>query len=144
MAMPGTGVTIAVGDGGSPETFTNIATVEGVSGAGGLSRPTVAVPDIAKEFATFIDGGKVTPAAVSLSLSWDPSETTHTTLRALLDTGAATNFRITFTDTGAEVLDFAAFLTEYSGVEVSDGERATGSITLQPNKADGTNPLSYS
>lgn len=96
----GAGITFKVGDGASVESFTAIANATNIN----ISGRTVDEIDFThlastggyREFRSgFKDAGEV-----QMTLHFDPTNTTHTNLESLLNSGNVFNFEIDFTPVG--------------------------------------------
>jgi len=133
-ALTSQGMTIAIGNGASPEVFTTIAEVKSIDGPGGQTAE-IDVTDLsstAKEFVLGLqDEGDIT-----LDMNYIPANTQHALLRTLRGTGAENNFRITFTDSPATTWTFGARVKGFSISNAVDSVtglsvtlRVTGSIT---------------
>lgn len=124
----GYGTTFAVGDGGGPEVFTDLAEVTNVTGPA-VTRETVDAthmgsPNRYREFiAGLIDGGEVT-----VDMNYVPGGATEILLNACLEQVAARNYRITAPNT--EVLAFSGFCTAKSAAIPLD-DKMTLSATFK-------------
>ena len=111
-ALTSQGMTIAIGNGASPEVFATINEVKSIDGPGGQTNE-IDVTDLnstAKEFILGLqDEGDIT-----LDMNYLPSDTQHALLRTLRGTGATNNYRITFTDSPATTWTFAALVKGFS------------------------------
>jgi len=134
-AMSGFGTKLKMGDGASPEVFTEIAEVSNVSGPG-ISLDTIDVthdasPGGYKEYAAgLLDGGEI-----KLELNFLPAEATQAGLLATLGSRAAKNFKLVFPDTPATTWSFAAFVTNFEPSAPADGKLGASArlkITGQP------------
>lgn len=128
-AIDAQGIVIAIGDGATPtEAFTTIPEVKSFSGPGG-SASVIDVTDLqsaAKEKRMGLqDEGQLT-----LSINYIPDNAVHQGLRTDRANQTKRNFRMTFTDTGATVWDFAAFVTGFSVSGGVDGV-VEASVTLE-------------
>ncbi|MGE0294966.1 MAG: phage tail tube protein [Hyphomonadaceae bacterium] len=127
-ALESQGMTIARGDGGSPEAFTTIPEVRSISGPDG-SANEIDVTDLsssAKEFRMGLqDEGNIT-----LDMMFIPGNTVHAGLRSDRANRTLRNFRLTFTDSPATVWSFAAYV---QGLSVSNEVDSTtnASVTLR-------------
>jgi len=127
-ALVSQGMTIAIGDGASPEVFTTITDVTDIAGPDGSASEidTTDLSSTAREYRLGLtDNGNVT-----LTVNFKPQDTQHALLRTKSISGAETNFRITFTDSPATTWTFAAFV---KGVPISNSVDGvtTASITLR-------------
>jgi predicted secreted protein len=128
-AIDAQGIVIAIGDGETPtEAFTTIPEVKSFSGPGG-SASVIDVTDLqsdAKEKRMGLqDEGQLT-----LSINYIPDNAVHQGLRTDRANQTKRNFRMTFTDTGATVWDFSAFVTGFSVSGGVDGV-VEASVTLE-------------
>lgn len=129
------GVTIAWGDGASPEVFTVIANVTAYGGPN-KENPEIDVTDLsstAKEFvAGLVDNGEVT-----LSLNFDPDQATHEQLLDDLDARTIRNFQVSWSDASPDIeWTFPAFVKSFNpsaGVDAALSAevtlRVTGAVT---------------
>ena len=128
-ARIGYGVAFAIGDGGDPETFTDVAEVTSVTPPS-LSMDTVAATHTDSEegwreyIAGLLDAGEVT-----IELNFVPGGASTTALLTKLSSRAAGNFRITFPDLTA--WEFAGFCTGFEpAAPVEDKMSATATFKL--------------
>lgn len=133
-AIEAQGIVIARGDGATPEVFTTIPGVKSFSGPGG-SASVIDVTDLqstGKEKRMGLqDEGQIT-----LDINYTPDNAVHQALRSDRAARTLRNFKLTFTDDGNTVWDFAAFVTGFTvqgGVDAVVGASVTleisGSIT---------------
>jgi hypothetical protein len=101
-------------------TFTTVAQRVSITGPGSEmgTAETTTLDSTAKTYRpTILDNGEI-----SGSLFYDPQDTTHLALYALLQAvpPAAAAFKLKFTDAGATVFSFTAILTKFetNGIEV--------------------------
>src|SRR5574343_846825 len=127
-ALESQGMTIARGDGASPEVFTIIPEVKCISGPDGSANEIV-VTDLsssAKEFRMGLqDEGNIT-----LDMMFIPGNTVHAGLRSDRANRTLRNFKLTFTDSPATIWSFAAY---GQGLSVSNEVDSTtnASVTLR-------------
>lgn len=111
-ALASQGMTLAVGDGASPEVFTTISEVKSIDGPGGQASE-IDVTDLsstAKEKRTGLhDEGDVT-----CEINYIPANTQHAQLRSDKSAGTARNYRITFTDSPATTWTFSGYVKGFS------------------------------
>lgn len=132
-AIRSQGAVIALGDGASPEVFTDIANVTSISG------PTLAASDIevtdlssaAKEFLQGLED----PSVVTLTCYYASANTQHQTMRDRVGSNTADNYRITLSD--ASTISFSARVNEFSldlGVDAAVGMslslKISGAVTF--------------
>jgi len=133
-ALTSQGMTIAVGNGASPEVFTTIAEVKSIDGPGGQSNE-IDVTDLsstAKEYVLGLqDEGDIT-----LDMNYIPSNVQHAQLRSDRAAGTQRNYRISFTDSPVTTWTFAARVKGFSISNAVDNVtglsvvlRVSGSIT---------------
>lgn len=124
---------LMIGNGGGPETFTEMAYVSNISGPSlALDTEDVTTHDQASAFeevvATILRTGDVT-----LDLFYDPDEGTHDAATGLLDDyekKTKRNFQIRFPSTGKVQWSFAAYVTGFNpGAPV--GGALTASVSLK-------------
>ena len=129
-AIPTQGVTIARGDGASPEVFTLIAEITDFDGPGG-ERPDIDVSSLdstSREYlAGLNDGGDFT-----CTMNMLPVDAQQVAIRDVdqFESGTARNFRITLTDAGATTITFAAFVKQYR-VSGSVDDRVIANVTMR-------------
>lgn len=133
-ALDAQGVVLKIGDGASPEVFTEIQEVKSIAGPGG-SAADIDVTDLSstgKEFKV----GLMDEGEVSFDIHYIPSETTHASLRTARAARTLKNFQIVFTDTPATTWTFAAYVKGFQMSSAVDQVitatvtlRVTGSIT---------------
>lgn len=96
-AVESQGVVVAVTDGGSPSSFSTINNVTDFSGPGGQAS-VIDVSNLAsvrrEKLMGLPDEGQFT-----LTLNWDPDDTTHQALRTYRNNRTRVEFKITLTDT---------------------------------------------
>ena len=124
---------LMVGNGGGPETFTEVAHVSNISGPSlALDTEDVTTHDQANAFeqvvATILRTGDIT-----LDIFYDPDEGTHDAATGLLDDyekKTLRNFQIRFPSTGKVQWAFAAYVTGFTpGAPV--GGALTASVSLK-------------
>lgn len=100
------------GDGGGPETFTNIGQVVGFTGPDGEAADidTTDLDSVAKEF----EVGLPEEGNISMNINIDPANAEHSGLRTDRDAGTLRNFQIVLPDAGTTTLSFAAYVKSYS------------------------------
>jgi len=127
------GIALKQGDGGSPESFTDIAQVVNLGGPSLKLDPL----DVTNHGSTsgwreFI-GGLLDAGEVTLELNYDPAEGTHDATTGLIaDMTARTvrNFQLVFPDSGSTLWSFAALVTGFEIGAPVDG-KLTASATLK-------------
>ena len=124
---------LMVGNGGGPETFTEVAYVSNISGPSlALDTEDVTTHDQASAFeevvATILRTGDIT-----LDLFYDPDGGTHNATTGLLndyENKTKRNFQIRFPSTGKVQWSFAAYVTGFNpGAPV--GGALTASVSLK-------------
>ena len=127
-ALDSQGMTLASGDGASPEVFTSITELSNIDGPGGQATE-IDVTDLlstAKEYRQGLkDEGDVT-----CDLNYIPQNTQHALLQTDRSNQTLRNYRITFTDSPATTWTFLGFV---KGLSISNGvDNVTkGSLTLR-------------
>lgn len=122
------GTVIRIGDGGSPEVFSDIAEATGfdMPGADPTEIDVTHLGSVAKEYKLGLpDFGRMT-----FTVNWIPDDATHVTLKTLAraTTKTATNFRIVLSD--GTIWQFTAYVyTQAIGAAPDDVLRST--ITLR-------------
>lgn len=111
MSIRTQGSRIEIGDGASPEVFTEIESVTDFNGFTG-GRPLIDVTTLAstgREFVTGIpDYGNL-----DFNIIYDGDETTHTDLYALFQNGESNTFRLVFPDSPEEIYTFTGFVLNF-------------------------------
>ncbi|MFA5160920.1 MAG: phage tail tube protein [Elusimicrobiales bacterium] len=137
-AISGFGTKLKMGDGASPEVFSDIAAVSKVGGPG-VSLDTIDVtaddsPGGYKEYAAgLLDAGEI-----KLELNFLPANASQTGLLTALTSRAAKHFKLVFPDTANTTWSFSAFVTNFEPDAPVDGKLAasvTLKITGQPTLA---------
>lgn len=132
-ATSGYGVKLKRGDGGGPETFTDIAEVMDIEGPSlKMDLADATNQDSAgrfKEFVpTLLDGGEV-----GLTLNFLPADATQSYSAGVLQdmiNRTKRNFKIVFSNAGSTAWTFAAYVTEFAP-SAPVGERLTAKVTLK-------------
>ena len=133
-----TGITLARGDGASPEVFSTIAQVVSITGLGSGGRPEIDVTNLGSTAREFLLGLNDNGTATA-ELVFDPDDTQHTALEQT-DLGADTarNYRVTLTNSPATTYTFAALVQRFEhSWAIDDALRATVDfrLTAKPTKA---------
>lgn len=137
-AILSTGTLIAMGNGGSPETFTTIAEIKSITGPE-ISRNVI---DVTTHNTTGgweeALAGLLRSGEVSFDINFVPTDATHdptTGLLAAIKNNTKTNFQITFPDgSPATVWSFSGYVTKFgTGAEIDNVLNA--SITIKPTGA---------
>lgn len=128
-ALEAQGMTIARGDGASPEVFTTIPEIKSFTGPSG-SASIIDVTDLSSAAKEKRMGLK-DEGQISFNMSYIPSDTVHAALRADRSNRTLRNFQMTFTDASpATVWDFQAYVTGFSVSGGVDGV-VESSVTLE-------------
>ncbi len=130
------GTLVKRGDGGGPEVFTTIGEVVSFDGPGGKATIIDAthLQSTAKEkLAGLPDEGEI-----SMTLNFVPSDAQQTGLRNDRAARTKRNFKIVFTDAGAETASFSAYVLEYK-LSVKPDSKVELAVTLEI-----TGPISWS
>lgn len=130
MAIRSQGVVISVADGASPLVYSAIGEIVSFTGPGGSANviDVSALDSSAREkLVGLADNGQLT-----LEVNYDPAnEATHSSLRVDRDAATLRDFRIVFTDTGAEQWDFQGYILGFSvGGSVDEKVNATYTIEI--------------
>jgi len=133
--LVGLNATLGIGDGASPEAFTEVSEVVSIDGPS-FSREMVDIThlnppnDYAEFKAGLKDGGQVTIEGRAI-----PTDTTHLTgtssLLGLFESGTETNFRITFPDSPASYFEFAALVSDLNPSIGGHSDPVNMSVTLK-------------
>lgn len=121
-------MTIAVGDGASPEVFAPITEVNSIDGPSGQA-PEIDVTDLSSTSREFVLGLE-DEGEISLDLNFIPKNTQHSQLRTDKSSGAKRNYQITFTDSPATTWTFQALVKTLSVSNAIDAV-TKGSATLR-------------
>lgn len=104
------GLTLEIHNGASPGTYAELLGVHNGPSGGGWSPRIIEAfhhsSTTVKKYATVVDTGDVT-----FSLYYDSTDTVHQQLRDAAKNKTQSLFRVTLTETGAEVLTFNAFVS---------------------------------
>lgn len=130
-ALISKGVTIAVGDGASPEVFTTIGEVNSVSGLGLLMNFNE-VDDLSSGTVVNQANGLAKYEEPSIEVYWLPADTQHAQLLTDAAAGTARNYRFTYTDTPATVLTMSLIVASVSP-KLEKGGNITATITFKRN-----------
>lgn len=127
-ALTSQGMTIAAGNGASPEVFTTIAEVSSIDGPTGQA-PEIDVTDLSSTAREFVFGLK-DEGEITLDLNYIPTNTQHDQLRTDKNAGTLRNYRITFTNSPANTWTFGAYV---KGLSISNAvDNVTkASVTLR-------------
>jgi|GEM_PF-2337902 len=133
------GLELAVGDGLSPEGFTAIAGVRDTTlGDLGNDSAEVTAHDSATRFREFVPTLRK-EVTVGFELTFDSADATQDESSGLLSdlVGTIKNYRLTYTDTGALVATFPAYIESFSIKNPVDGAvmadvtlKVSGAVTL--------------
>lgn len=107
------GTKLKIGDGGTPEIFTEVAGCHDFDGPGGANE-TIDItnhssPGRSKEFIAGDKGEE----KISFELEWDPADTQHQAIEDLYDSGELNNFQYARVDDDATTDEFAAMVTNF-------------------------------
>ena len=132
-ALKGQGVTLGIGAGTTPETYTSIVDVVGWSGPDETTG-TIDTTDMSESTASKIANGIVDGGRVTADLNARPAESSQSQLRTDMAAGTLRSFRLTLTDTGATTITFNAYVV---GISPSGrrGEHIALSVTLDVSGA---------
>lgn len=116
----GHGSAFAIGDGGGPEVFTDLAEVTGITPPN-ISRDTVDATHMAstEKWREFVPGLR-DPGEVSITLNWIPSGAAQDALMTKFASDTASNFRITYPNAEADI--FSAFCVGFAPEDPLDGK----------------------
>jgi len=127
------GTLLKIGDGGSPESFTNIAEVTSITG------PSLALDtyETTNHLSTggweeFV-AGILRTGEVSFDLNYDPAGATHDAGTGLIndmENRTARNFQLVFSDTGSTTWSFTAYVTGFEPSAPVD-DKLSASCTLK-------------
>lgn len=140
-AQMGAGAAFGIGDGASPETFTNLAEVVSITPPSDntdiIDVTHMGSVNRTREFiAGFID-----PGDVSMEMNFVPGSAADVAVQALRGLATTTNFRITFPDgtAGSVTWIFAGFLSGYEpAIPLDDKMSATVTVKVSSSFTAGT------
>ena len=112
---------------GSPQSFVQIGNLQDFSGPDG-SRNIIGTSNLDSEAATKM-GGLLDEGNFNFSVNYDPSLSSHQSLRTAYDDGAAREFKIVLTDAGNAEIHFNAIVTNFP-VNGPFDDKVTLSLTL--------------
>jgi len=127
-ALDAQGIVLKIGDGGSPEAFTEVQEVKSLAGPGG-SAADIDVTDLSstgKEFKV----GLMDEGEVSFDIHYIPGEATHASLRSARAARTLKSFQIVFTDTPATTWTFSAYVKGFQTSAAVD-QVVTATVTLR-------------
>lgn len=127
-ALVSQGMTLAIGSAASPTIYTNITEVKSITGPSGNATviDTTDLNSTAKEKRL----GLKDQGQISFDWNYIPTDASHALVKAAFDSGAQTQFRLTFTDTALTKWYFSAFVNGFSMSNAVDGV-VSGSVTLE-------------
>ena len=123
------GTLLKIGNGATSESFTTIDGVRDLTGPE-YNLETIdgthhsSASNYRETIVSFLSGG-----AVNFELIWDSSDTQHLQLFTDFEARTLRNFTITFTDAGADVHSFAAYITSMN-INAPLADALTMSCTL--------------
>lgn len=123
------GVTIGIGNGATPESFTDIATILDTN-VPELSQGALETGGLGDEWETKISDGLKKAGDVTIEFLTYPGATGLDALEAAFDDCALHNFQVTLTDTSATKWTFAALVSKLSPGKVSKGQLIKGTAVL--------------
>ena len=124
------GTVFARGNGASPEVFTAIAQVTDI-GTVGQDSGLIDVSNLsstAREYKKALKDGQ----QIQLVIQYDPDDTGHAALKTDNDAETSRNYRVTFTDSPAQTITFAALVTNWSISNIVVDSVLTLNVTLKP------------
>lgn len=130
-ALKGQGVTIGIGNGAAPEVFTAIGEITSIKPPD-MSGSTEDASDLDSTNVTSVGTGIIDYGTVEIGCFYLPADTQHALLKTTMESGAETNFQLTYTDTPATTEIYACIVTGLS-VEIPKGGLITASFTLKVN-----------
>lgn len=113
IALEAQGITLDVGDTGSPPTFTNIPEIRSIGGPDGQANwiDTTDLNSTGKEGRP----GLKDEGQIRLRMFYVPDSTTHAALRTAFSARTKKSFRLSYTDTAPiTIWEFDAFVTGFS------------------------------
>lgn len=128
--IPGKGTTIGITT-ASSTTFVTVAQVVSVVPSQTEWRET----EVTHLGSAFVEKISTIPEVgpTSFIIERDPANATHASLLTALSTGNDVSVRITYTDTGTAVDEFAGFVKTWAPEEITVGDVARVGITVQPS-----------
>lgn len=131
-AVSAQGAKIAVGDGASPEVFTDIGEVTDFNTPDGEA-PDIDVTHLGSTASEFLQG-LPDNGNVSMSGNFVGSDTAQSTLRTSRVAQTLKNYKITLTDSPATTFTFAAFVKSFT-VNATTNDKLTFSANLRVSGA---------
>lgn len=127
---PGKGTTIAITT-ASSTTFVTVAQVVSIQPPQTEWRQT----EVTHLGSGFVETLATIPEVgpCSLIVERDPANATHASLLTALSTGNDVSVRITYTDTGTAIDEFAGFVKTWAPEEVTVGDVVRVGVTIQPS-----------
>jgi len=124
------GLTISIGNGASPETFTDIANITGHDGPS-RENPEIDVTSLSSTAKEFLPG-LVDNGEISINLNFDASDNSHDALLDAQEARTVHNFKITWPGSASppKAWTFPAFVKSFSTSSSVDAP-LTGSLTLR-------------
>lgn len=135
-ANPGFGCVIGLGDGGSPEAFTDIAEIVGIPGVGVTARTSEVTHMTSPDgFAEHIASGVKEQKSFTVPVNFVADDAgLLSLLKDKIKDGDIDNYRIAFTDDSNSLLTFAALVVD-TDISHERDSHAQGSITFLPTGA---------
>lgn len=107
------GAKVEIGNGASPEVFGEIETIHnGPEGLGWIPRTIEALSHSAPVVKRKVSVRDLEP--ITFSIYFDSTDANHLALQTAAKAGAVKNFKVTLTDTGAQVMAFAGVVSRFS------------------------------
>ena len=107
-----TGSVLKRGDGASPEVFTTVPQVAGISGIGGGTAREIDVTDLASTAKEFLQG-LPDNGVISMPIIWDPQDAQHQGLETDRANQTLRNWEIDFSDSPVTTASFAATVQSF-------------------------------
>jgi len=126
--MKSEGIAIKIGDGGSPETFSEITGAHNFSGLGMEMEP-IETTDFSNSIRSYI-GGLKKGGTLSFDIFYDPDDTVHQQVINDFNNRVERNFQIVFTDAVPTTFEFSALITKYD-IGAGLNEAVVMSVDLQ-------------
>ena len=134
-AVPGFGCVLAIGDGDSNQSFTDLAEILGVPGVGITHRSSeVTHMTSPGGWAEYIGLGVKEGKAFTLPLNFVADDAQQISLKDRVIDGSKNDYRVKFTDDGDSSLTFGAIITDLN-LDHDRDSQAQASITFQPTGA---------
>lgn len=123
------GLKLQLGSTASPQTFSNMANITGITGINSGSATEIDTTNFDSTIKEFVrglrDGG-----SISVNLQFDPDQATHVTLWDLNRAGTTRQWRVLLSNTNAAYFEFNAFIANLQ-VDLALDDIVKGQMSLR-------------